>query len=151
MAASTLPTYRAALLTALGLRAGLAGVPVFAYHPGKVMDDHLEGIALTSANIGESPMTFRSGGGQNREEEYTITGLVWAKRTTLDYQTAAASAEDRARDLYDEVRDALTDDPTQGATVKYSHVVGAGVDVQPTVDGAALALYEFRIEQVAYI
>jgi hypothetical protein len=101
--ATTIPACKAAILTILGLRAGLAGVTLNWAGPTKDEDYVDEMIFLGQA---ERISDWASLGAGRRVEDYTIALTVFVEQWGDDPETV----EERAYALLDEVEDALRDD-----------------------------------------
>jgi len=113
---STVPTVRAALVTLLAARPGLADVQVEYTHPGQELQG--ETIFLGDSRGTAELATIRAGR-RTRTETYTLD--VWIE-VNSDGPTAQTASE-RAWTLAGEVEDQLADDATLGLTQPFWAVI----------------------------
>lgn len=125
MATSTIPALKAALLTRLINRAGLAGVSVtWGRPPGQ-----LEKEWIMLGNCRNADPTGEERGGQStavlgrrsREERYVLEVDI---NVIKSIKETAQSVTERAFVLLDEIEDELRADPTVNATVRTAQVTG---------------------------
>lgn len=148
MAASTAPAVKAALLTQLAARTGLAGVGI---HWAAPVDSHLyaqsgEDIFLGDVSRDEEWLVL--GGTRPRDEHYRLTVVVQAYRKGNDPQ----ATETRCWALVEELAALLRDDPTVGGAITvpareepYAQLDGAEMVTRPTEPEGWLAKSTVRV------
>lgn len=114
---STVPTVRAALVTALGARPALAGVQVAPSHPGQAVEP--ESVYLGRARGSDEIPVVRAGR-KKRQESYTLDVFF---DVVADGPTGQEASE-RAWALFGELEDLLADDPSLGQTQPFWAVLG---------------------------
>lgn len=109
MATSTVPAFKAALLTRLQARTGLAGVQVtYGWPSGQVKRESIMLGGVTGSQ------EFRTVGATQRMEDYSLTAYVTVIKEGGAQQQ---SADERALALMAEVEADLRSDPTVNNTV----------------------------------
>ncbi len=129
MPASTLPSYRAALASALRATPDLYGVEVFEYMGIDNLPEEAW-IEMTRANITEA---YHSMG--KKQEEYTIQVTCWNLNNEGGSDEEARSSEVAALGYADAIRRTIESDPTLGGVVTHSEWIGGEVDTEQNENG----------------
>lgn len=133
---SVVPTFKAALVTALQARAGLSGVQVARRWPGPSTAD--EGIYLGDARGRTTPRALKTGR-QRRTETAQVEIIIQTLRsahTPLD----ADDSEDRAFALLAELEGALADDPDVSSSIEWTDELAYVEETIPLERGWATRL-----------
>lgn len=118
MSTSTIPAFKAALLTQLQARAGLTGVQVSYGYPGPLPEPEYIWLADVSGSQQLAQMGRRS-----REEDFSLTVLI--KTEVSGVQPAdQKTATERAFTLMGELEAQLRTDPTVTGTVRVAQIEG---------------------------
>lgn len=121
MATSTIPAFKAALLTALQARAGLSGVQVtYGWPSGQVKRESIMLGGVTGTQ------EFRTVGATQKMENYSLTAYITVIKEGSALQQ---SADERALAIMAEIEAELRSDLTVGNTVLTAQV--ARYDLEP--------------------
>jgi hypothetical protein len=114
---STVPTVRAALVTALAARPALTGVQVAHSHPGAAVE--VESVYLGRARGSDNVPVMRAGR-KRRQESYTVDVFF----DVVGDGPTGQDASERAWTLFGELEDLLADDPSLGQAPPFWAVLG---------------------------
>lgn len=120
MVASGLWAAQDALKVALRARSALDRVAITLGEPARYEDDHI----WISGEVSDWSQKFFDSAATGKDESFTLTIYVYAKRATHDY----AVTRDRVKVLCDEVEEALASDLFLGGSAEFQQITDLQVD-----------------------
>ena len=133
--------YKDALAVALGLRAGLSGVTVYAAY---VHTDDLKREAIVLGNWTQTFEQITQGADGSYEEVYSIECSIVSKRVE-----SPKAARDRALAIMEEVQAELEEDHTVGGTAWLSQFSGHTGEETYDAEGGRRCVLQFTIDMKA--